>query len=89
MKDEMLSYEYVPEEISNFEPGISYPDPALRLKGHQVRQKRDQNYAFERFRTAAVTKRENTQSFYQGRIHSHIKFEEMRRNVRGIKAMEQ
>lgn len=85
----MLSYEYMPEEISVFEPGISYPDPALRLPAKQLKQKRDANYGLERFRTAAVTKNENTQRFQQGRIYSHIKFEEMRRSVKGIKSLEQ
>jgi len=63
MKENMLSYEYMPEEISVFEPGISYPDPALRLPAKQLKQKRDANYGQERFRTAAVTKNENTQRF--------------------------
>lgn len=84
----MLQYEYVPQEISQFEPGINYVDPALRPEGIKIEQRRGAAYALKRFRTAGLTKRENTFAYQQGRIHAHIKLESERRNMRAIKNIE-
>ena len=74
MKDDLSTYEYLPEMIRKLDPGTQYPNKAMHPNDNQVRHLRNTKYSMERYRTSAITKRNNEQRFGIGRLHAHYKF---------------
>lgn len=81
----MTAYEYKPEHITKVEPSPRYIEKALLEGPEREKIKRDYVYNAERLRTAGILKRANHERVVQGRMYSHIKFEEMRQKVQQIR----
>lgn len=54
MKDDMTSYEYIPDAINNLMPIPRYPTKSLNANHDLMR---DNKYNLERKRTSQITKR--------------------------------
>ena len=78
MKDNMLSYEYKPDNMNVIKPAPNYPTKALNSNKDL---NRDNSFNLERKRTAGLTKRQNDNRFSMGRLYSHIKLEQIKTSV--------
>jgi len=84
MKSDLTCYEYKQTLIADLNPGHRYPEQAL-LPKHKIVKKRDARYNLERIRTSAITQKRNHARFYQGRIHTHLKLEQLKEDVANIR----
>ena len=87
MKSDLTCYEYKQTLISDLNPGPRYPEQAL-LPQHKIIKKRNAVYNLERIRSSAITKKRNEARFYQGRVHSHLKLEQLKEDVAAIRESE-
>jgi hypothetical protein len=88
MKDNLSAYEYKPEMMSNLEPGPEYPEKSLGQGYLKEKRMRDGHHTLERHRTAEISARANYERFTKGRLYSHLKLEQMRKDVLEIKQLE-
>jgi hypothetical protein len=80
-KTDMSAYEYQPEHMTKVEPSPRYIQKALEEGPQKEKIKRDYIYNTNRLRTAGILKRTNQERVMQGRMYSHVKFQEMKDTV--------
>ncbi len=61
MKEDMMSYEYVPDAINNLMPIPRYPTKSVNANNELMR---DNKYNLERKRTSLITKRQNEAKYF-------------------------
>ena len=78
MIDNMLSYEFKVDTINSIVPGPRFPSPALN-RDHD--RHRDNKYTLERRRTNKLVQRQNEARYNTGRMHSHLKLNQIKQGV--------
>ena len=89
MKHDLTAYEFVPDMISNLTPGPEFPYKAMEKTENARKLKRDAKANLERIRTSYITKKTNEERFYKGRLHSHLKLQDIRTEIERIRDLEQ
>jgi hypothetical protein len=87
MKSDLNAYEFKTPLISRVVPAPQLPDRAMPKHKHQVRSI-DNQANFEQLRTSAITRKTRNFNYNQGRLYSHFKLEEMRREIQSLKDKE-
>ena len=78
MKTDLTAYDYVEEMITNLEPTPKYPSHAMPDSG-TLKRKHNSAFNLERLRTSGITDRNNELRYTRGRLHAHLKLEDMRK----------
>lgn len=87
MKSDLTAYEFKPPLISKVVPAPQYPDRAMPKHKHAMRTI-DNRANLEQVRTAAITRKTRNFNYNQGRMYSHFKLEEMRREIQSLRDKE-
>lgn len=82
MKDNMLAYEYRPDQMQELVPSPRYIEKALNKNAHHLR---DAKYNLERYRTSGILRRQNEHRYAQGRYYTHLKLDQIKRGVKDIR----
>lgn len=88
MKSDLTCYQHVPENIAAISPAPQYMKKQFPTAKDQT-HKRNNIYNAERIRTSAITKAANEQRYAAGRLHAHLKIENMKQSIQIIKDKEQ
>lgn len=81
MKTDMTAYEYFPETISRLDPHPNYPERAIDDRYWQWKSQQMSKTTAERLRTGSILKRQNERKYTQGRLFSHIKLAQIKKEV--------
>ena len=88
MKCDMTTYENKRTLISSLDPGPRYPEKALPTQA-KVNRHRNAKYNLERMRTSAITKGRNEVRYATGRLHSHLRLEQLKQDLAEIREKEE